>query len=344
MNYDYCNDPALVSKLADLEKELAVMKQLVGDWHPPIESDVEPSGNTLIDRLRGIYVIPVNDGAGPLNGSNEFTRRFAVGKINLEAAEEILRLRKALATQQAEIQQILGKALGYPWFKDDQKNFPGATEENGVCVGEHVAETLAMEAAAKITELKRKVEELEHFRPMIESWIRFKAQFPDEYPGAKLALDMALSIDNKRIELETALTAAREKLREQAQAQQQYTDTIDREIRNHFRHFGYELPKIDGPIWQAVTQFVANAATQRLAAIDVKYGKYDRQQMTIRELVEKLAACKTTEEFCSTIDECFLIGAHGDWFSRDNPPHSLLRDIRGLVWAALQHSKTAENK
>jgi hypothetical protein len=50
----------------------------------------------------------------------------------------------------AEIEQILGKALGYPWFKDDQKNFPGATEENGVCVGEHIPVTIATEAATKI--------------------------------------------------------------------------------------------------------------------------------------------------------------------------------------------------
>lgn len=70
---------------------------------------------------------------------------------DLEA--EIIRLREALAKQNDEICQTLGKALGYPWYKDDQQNFPGATEENGVCVGEHVAESLAMEAARKIEQL-----------------------------------------------------------------------------------------------------------------------------------------------------------------------------------------------
>jgi hypothetical protein len=59
-----------------------------------------------------------------------------------------------------EIEQILGKALGYPWFKDDQKNFPGATEEHGVCVGEHVAVTLAMEAAERIKDGDMIVERL----------------------------------------------------------------------------------------------------------------------------------------------------------------------------------------
>ena len=57
------------------------------------------------------------------------------------------------------IEQILGKALGYPWFKDDQKNFPSATEEDGVCVGDHVAETLAMEAAKKIAQLEKELAE-----------------------------------------------------------------------------------------------------------------------------------------------------------------------------------------
>lgn len=56
-----------------------------------------------------------------------------------------------------EIEQTLGKVLGYPWFKDDRKNFPGATEEDGVCVGDHVAETLAMEAAKRIKELEDQI-------------------------------------------------------------------------------------------------------------------------------------------------------------------------------------------
>lgn len=53
-----------------------------------------------------------------------------------------------------EIEQILGKALGYPWYKDDLKSFPDATEADGVCVGEHTTVTLAMEAAKTIQRLK----------------------------------------------------------------------------------------------------------------------------------------------------------------------------------------------
>lgn len=86
----------------------------------------------------------------------------------------ITRLRTALATMTAErdrmklacikmddeIGQTLGKALGYPWYKDDQVNFPGATEANGVCVGEHVAATIAMEAAAALAASQKTVKVL----------------------------------------------------------------------------------------------------------------------------------------------------------------------------------------
>ena len=57
-----------------------------------------------------------------------------------------------------EIEQILGKALGYPWYIEDPKNFPNATEADGVCVGVETAWSLAMIAADKIKELEKKVE------------------------------------------------------------------------------------------------------------------------------------------------------------------------------------------
>lgn len=44
----------------------------------------------LVNRLRGIYTIPVNDGIGPLNGSNTFTRKFdGLPPIHGEAADAI---------------------------------------------------------------------------------------------------------------------------------------------------------------------------------------------------------------------------------------------------------------
>lgn len=58
-----------------------------------------------------------------------------------------------------EVEQTLGKALGYPWYRDDQKNFPGSTEADGVCVGEHVPSSIASEAANKLAEARRMLAE-----------------------------------------------------------------------------------------------------------------------------------------------------------------------------------------
>jgi hypothetical protein len=75
--------------------------------------------------------------------------------------ERIKRLEHGIAKQNLEIEQTCGRVLDYPWFKDDQKNFPGATEKDGVCVGEHVAETIAAELARKYTEAKQRIKRLE---------------------------------------------------------------------------------------------------------------------------------------------------------------------------------------
>ncbi len=66
-----------------------------------------------------------------------------------------------LRAESKEIEQILGKALGYPWFKNDPKNFPNATEADGVCVGVETSWSLAMIAADKIKELQGKVHQNE---------------------------------------------------------------------------------------------------------------------------------------------------------------------------------------
>ena len=67
-----------------------------------------------------------------------------------------------------QIEQILGKALGYPWYKDDPKNFPTATEADGVCVGVETAWSLAKIAADKIKELEERNKQLSKRHPTKE--------------------------------------------------------------------------------------------------------------------------------------------------------------------------------
>ena len=61
----------------------------------------------------------------------------------------------------SEIEQILAQALGwFPWYKDDQENFPGATEKDGVCTGAETAHSVADMAAAEIIKLRAENESL----------------------------------------------------------------------------------------------------------------------------------------------------------------------------------------
>lgn len=78
-----------------------------------------------------------------------------------QLSEKIMRLREGLLGQNQSIEQTCGKVLGYPWFKDDQKNFPGATEKDGVSVGDHVAETIVSELAKKHAEAQDRIKRLE---------------------------------------------------------------------------------------------------------------------------------------------------------------------------------------
>lgn len=71
-----------------------------------------------------------------------------------------IQLEKAFSKQNEEVCQTLGQALGYPWYMSDLTNFPDATEENGVCVGDHVVESIATEAAKHIEALETLLDKL----------------------------------------------------------------------------------------------------------------------------------------------------------------------------------------
>jgi len=51
---------------------------------------------SLINRLNGIYTVPINDGAGLLDGKDTFTQTYPVSAINREAADAIQELRQHL--------------------------------------------------------------------------------------------------------------------------------------------------------------------------------------------------------------------------------------------------------
>ena len=69
----------------------------------------------------------------------------------------------------SEVDQVLGKALKYPYYSDDQKNFPGTTPADGVCTGEHVPESLLDEAAKLIEAITKRDEEISNLKKSVEA-------------------------------------------------------------------------------------------------------------------------------------------------------------------------------
>lgn len=69
---------------------------------------------------------------------------------------EYQRLKKAIIEMTHEIEQTLGKALDYPPLYPHVSN----VDDGQVCVGEHIPETLAEEAAERIAKLQHELEAL----------------------------------------------------------------------------------------------------------------------------------------------------------------------------------------
>ena len=67
----------------------------------------EPATLQLVDRLRGIYHLPVNDGAGPLNGSMVFSRTYEnKDPLQHRAALLIERLQAGEAVEWLEVNTL----------------------------------------------------------------------------------------------------------------------------------------------------------------------------------------------------------------------------------------------
>jgi hypothetical protein len=60
----------------------------------------------IVERLRGKVRVPVNDGAGLLDGKDFFERSFPTSKSAMEAADEIERLRTQLEAARKALEAI----------------------------------------------------------------------------------------------------------------------------------------------------------------------------------------------------------------------------------------------
>lgn len=96
---------ALRAERDKLQAELTAVTARSRDsrLQPSEVSDHPETGDDLLDRLRGIYTVPVNDGAGLLDGKSTFTRRFPTLAINVEAAARIEKLEQFKAYVHARL-------------------------------------------------------------------------------------------------------------------------------------------------------------------------------------------------------------------------------------------------
>lgn len=125
-----------------------------------------PAGpwSAYIDWVRWSLIV-----SGDFPDPREVAKQDAVVKAALTqrdgVLDELARFRHEAALEDHRVEQILGAALGYPRYCDDQVNFPGTTEADGVCVGEHVPATLAQEI---VTRLADALDQIERSRAVVD--------------------------------------------------------------------------------------------------------------------------------------------------------------------------------
>ncbi len=105
-----------------------------------------------------VSVTEVQEAFNVVNTTGRTPRELA--EDNEKLAERVKVLERACAEHDRAICQTLGKALGLPRYCDDPKNFPGATEADGVCVIENDGRSLAESAAKRIKVLEGQRDDL----------------------------------------------------------------------------------------------------------------------------------------------------------------------------------------
>ena len=123
---------------------------------------------------------PRTDGALLLD-KGKYTGSHYAGANTVDCARQLERelnaanarisyITDAFRREQNDIEQTCGRALGYPRFCDDQENFPGSTESDGVCIGEHVAASIVAELANKYAAAMERCKRLEEAGDEMFKW------------------------------------------------------------------------------------------------------------------------------------------------------------------------------
>ncbi len=116
-----------------------------------------------------------------------FPEAYAAARAMYDAADALARITRERDGYQKHLracEQVAGKALGYPWFRDDQTNFPGTTEAEGVCIGDHVGDTIVEELATRFEAVTRERDAMrEAHRPYAALSVKAKGRDDDCWCG-----------------------------------------------------------------------------------------------------------------------------------------------------------------
>lgn len=92
----------------------------------------ELTTENLVERLRGRYMIPIDDGCGPIDGSDVFVQEYEVGPIQKMAANEIEQLRAANALLRTHLAEVQGRVV--EWIPAGAKGAEMPADAEGECV------------------------------------------------------------------------------------------------------------------------------------------------------------------------------------------------------------------
>ena len=141
--------------------------------------------------------------------SNDVEGWGRLRRQSLDMRNRIKELQTAAAKSNDIICQTLGKVLGFPWYKDDLKTFPYATDNDGVCVGDHVAETMAAQAADRIRHLDSRLQidtlnpnRREHIVQQAAKIVELEAELGNSSEAFCEAIEFAINTDEPRIFLQ----------------------------------------------------------------------------------------------------------------------------------------------
>jgi hypothetical protein len=146
-------EPEHLARIAGLEKELALFKNKVDD-SVALRAELDQTKAELQ------AAVARSDQASDALREEKFNHERTVGElrkadeVNVQLAvemENLRRIRDAMGREYYEVDQILGKALGFP------EAYPDVSDVNdgSVVTGEHIVVSLAGAAAEKITETAR---------------------------------------------------------------------------------------------------------------------------------------------------------------------------------------------